>query len=102
RKSPARAPPAPWAGAQSHPRPRPKSPAPAREVPPPGWVSAPPPPLGRLVEIVQLHLVDIAPAPALPGLEGADDRVPAGAVVRGGVAVLRGVAAADVHDGRWA
>ena len=42
------------------------------------------------------HLVDVAPEPALVGLGGGDDRVADALEVFGGVAVLGGVAAADV------
>src|SRR5207244_8900047 len=42
------------------------------------------------------QLVDVAPAPVLPGLERADDRVAALVGVRGRMAVRRIVAAADV------
>ncbi len=45
------------------------------------------------------QLVDVAPAPFLAGLGGADDRVPAGLMVRGRVFALRVVAAADVTAG---
>jgi hypothetical protein len=41
-------------------------------------------------------LVDIAPEPAFVGLGGGDDRVAGGVEVFGCVAVLRGIAAADV------
>src|SRR5436190_3514061 len=46
----------------------------------------------------ELHvdLVDVAPAPAFPRLEGGDDRMPGLLEMLGGVLVLRLVAAADV------
>src|SRR6266705_2244010 len=46
----------------------------------------------------ELHaeLVDKAPAPALPRLEGGDDRMPGLLEMLGGVLVLRFVAAADM------
>ena len=46
------------------------------------------------------HLVEIAPAPVLPGLERADQRVPARPMMGGGVAVGRVVTAAHVPAGQ--
>src|SRR5712692_2519262 len=42
------------------------------------------------------NLIDIAPAPVLPGLEGSDDGVPGGAEVLGRVLVRRRIATPDV------
>src|SRR5262245_56842271 len=47
----------------------------------------------------QEAIVDVAPRPALAGLDGGEDRVPAGVEVLGGVAIGRRVAAADMPAG---
>src|SRR5882762_2711872 len=55
-------------------------------------------PYPRLLRSSELHvdLVDIAPAPAFPGLERGDDRMPGLLEMLGGVLVLRVVAASDM------
>src|SRR5205807_78399 len=57
-----------------------------------GWRADPPLPPGQ----AEHQLVDVAPAPVLARLDGADDGVLGGAVVGGRVAVGRVVAAPDV------